>query len=115
MSGLEHITNQTNTDDFEHCTCPVGYTGLTCDVEVKTCGKGEHLCLHGSTCVAKGDKFSCDCDAAFTGLHKFGGEYCQHKSTEICTPDGKPGIGKNNFAFCVNNGKCKELVGENDE
>jgi hypothetical protein len=48
-------------------------------------------------------------------LDLFGGKYCEHKSTSICTPDNKAGTGKNKFAFCVNNGKCKKIVDENEE
>lgn len=34
-------------------------------------------------------------------------------STDICTTNSQPGVGKANFAFCVNNGLCKAKVGDN--
>jgi hypothetical protein len=42
------------------------------------------------------------------------GKFCQYTSTDICTKNGQPGIGKANFAFCVNNGLCKAKVGDNE-
>lgn len=115
MNELEHITNQSHTEKIEHCICPIAFTGLKCEVAVEKCGENEHICLHGSTCKQDGDNYTCNCDQAFNGLDHFGGKYCQHKSTSICTPDKKPGSGKNKFAFCVNNGTCKKLVDENEE
>ena len=115
MIELEHITNQTHTGKIEHCICPITFTGLKCEVPVEKCGDNDHICLYGSTCKHDGDNYSCDCEKAFNGLDHFSGKYCQHKSTSICTPDNKPGLGKNKFAFCVNFGKCKKLVDENEE
>jgi hypothetical protein len=115
VAELEHITNQTHNDRIEHCICPIAFTGLKCEVAVEKCGENDHVCLHGSTCTQEGGNYSCDCEQAFNGLDHFSGKYCQHKSTSICTPDNKPGSGKNKFAFCVNNGTCKKLVDENEE
>jgi len=115
MSELSQITNEQHTDDFEHCKCPVGWTGIRCETEIESCGDGGHLCLHGATCVDSGDEYTCDCNAAVTENAQFAGKYCQHESTSLCTPDGTPGTGKNKFAFCVNNGKCVKLVGPDEE
>lgn len=117
MEELSHILNQKHTEDFESCKCPEGFTGLKCQTKVTLCDEaGQHLCLHGSTCVQSGDgDYSCDCDAEFTGKTRYAGLYCQHQSTVLCTPDGMPGTGKNKDAFCVNNGKCLKLVGPDEE
>jgi hypothetical protein len=115
MSALEHITNHTHTDKIEHCICPIEWTGVKCEIKVEKCGENDHVCLHGSTCNKDGDSYTCDCEEAFTGLDQFGGKYCEHKSTSICTPDSKSGSGKNKFAFCVNSGQCKKIVDENEE
>ena len=56
---------------------------------------------------------TCDCSTADST--PVAGKYCQHEATSLCTLDGQVGTGKNKFAFCVNNGKCVKLVGENEE
>lgn len=57
----------------------------------------------------------CDCDAAFDSLEKYAGKFCQYSSTDICTKNGQPGMGKANFAFCVNNGICKGRVEDGED
>lgn len=61
------------------------------------------------------DEHACDCDNAATPNEKYAGKFCQYSSTDICTRTGKPGVGKANFAFCVNDGKCKAKVADNEE
>jgi hypothetical protein len=111
------ITNMLNisfNENFEHCVCPNGYAGLECEVKAEVCGKGEHVCLHGSKCIEDGDEHGCDCENAFTPFERYEGRYCQFKSSEICTVDGIVGTGNNNFAFCVNGGKCKGISATNE-
>jgi hypothetical protein len=100
--------NMTHNVDFEHCVCPDGYAGITCDIELATCGDSSHICLYGSKCIDNGDGARCDCSEAFTSLDKFAGDYCQHKATEFCTSNGNPGTGVDNISFCVNNAKCTD-------
>ncbi len=100
--------NMTHNEDFEHCVCPDGFVGHTCEIEVDTCGENEHICLYGSKCVEDGEGHKCDCEGAYTELVKVAGNSCQHKSTEFCTSDGKSGVGVDNLSFCVNNGTCVE-------
>lgn len=100
---------------WEHCVCPEGYFGIQCEHQLEICPGGEHVCLHGSKCVPDdemGDenKHSCDCDAAYNSLEQYAGKFCQYTSTDVCTKNGMLGVGKANFAFCVNNGKCKASV-----
>ncbi len=57
----------------------------------------------------------CDCDSAFDSLEKYAGKFCQYSSTDICTKNGQPGMGKANFAFCVNNGICKGKVEDGED
>lgn len=98
--------NMTHNVDFEHCVCPDGFVGHTCDIQVETCGEDKHICLYGSKCVEDGDGHKCDCEGAFTSFDRFAGTSCQHKATEFCTGSGEPDIGKDKLLFCVNNGSC---------
>ena len=104
---------------WEHCVCPEGFFGIQCEHQLEICPGGEHVCLHGSKCVPQdevngGTDHSCDCDEGFNGQAKYAGKYCQYTSTDICTVSGKPGVGKANFAFCVNDGKCRMKVQDNE-
>jgi hypothetical protein len=59
--------------------------------------------------------YTCDCDTAFDSLEKYAGKFCQYTSTDICTKNGQPGMGKANFAFCVNNGVCKGKINDGED
>jgi len=116
-------SNETHHSElFEHCVCPHNFFGIQCEHKLEICPGGDHVCLHGSQCVAKneGDStadkhYVCDCDSAFDSLDKYAGKYCQYSSTDICTKNGQPGVGKANFAFCVNNGMCKGKVNDGED
>ena len=112
LSETEHLDETYDATHFEHCICPRGWVGLTCDEEVVLCGQGEHLCLHGSTCVSNDDDSShgCDCDAADALV---AGKHCQHKATDICTQGGEPAPGHPIY-FCVNYGTCRGYVSASD-
>ena len=114
--GLDGF-DTSHSELFEHCVCPRGYFGIQCEHKLEICPSGDHVCLHGSKCIARneggtdGEKhYVCDCDSAFDSLEKYAGKFCQYSSTDICTKNGQPGMGKANFAFCVNNGMCKGKV-----
>ena len=107
---------------FEHCVCPNNFFGIQCEHKLEICPGGDHVCLHGSQCVVRNEggstgevKYMCDCDAAFDSLEKYAGKFCQYSSTDICTKNGQPGMGKANFAFCVNNGQCKGKVNDGED
>lgn len=116
-SDLEGF-NQTHTETWEHCVCPDGYFGVQCEHQLEICPGGDHVCLHGSKCMARHDgtelNQECDCDAGFDAIEKHAGKFCQYTSTDICTKHGKPGVGKANFAFCVNSGRCRAKVSDNE-
>ena len=54
-------------EDFMHCYCQDGYTGVLCEHHVQTCGDNEHAFFNGATCVKVENNagqqiwFSCDC------------------------------------------------------
>ena len=113
--------NQTQNGYWEHCVCPNGYFGIQCEHELQICPGGNHVCLHGSKCVAEDETAEdgdvthyCDCDSGFDAVERYAGKFCQYSSTDVCTKNGKPGVGKANFAFCVNNGTCKRRVTDNE-
>ena len=112
-----------HSEVFEHCVCPSGFFGIQCEHKLEICPGGDHVCLHGSQCVAQneggsdGDEMhhTCDCDHAFDAVERYAGKFCQYTSTDICTRNGQPGMGKANFAFCVNNGLCKGKVNDGED
>jgi len=106
--SLAHL-NVSYNENFEHCVCPAGYIGLTCEYEVKTCKDKNTACFLGSHCVdEEGLPSTCDCEAGFNSSnHRMAGKFCQYKATSICTKNGTVDMSSNSFAFCVNNGKCK--------
>lgn len=111
VSGNAPYLNQTHTEDFKHCVCPDGFTGLYCEDRAELCGEGEHICLHGSSCVKYGDEDYCNCadassEKSRTGL--FSGQSCEHPVNDVCTVE-YPGPGQP-LLFCVNGGSCKKFV-----
>ena len=98
LDGVDHLKNETYNENFEHCACPDGFTGLYCETKVEICENSQHVCFHGSQCVADGDVTTCDCG---TSEEVTVGTYCEHKATSICDSDSTVA------AFCVNNGSCQ--------
>ena len=89
----------------EHCVCPDGYTGLTCEIAVQSCGSDKN-CYNGSTCIydENGDPL-CDCNSAHTDELSFAGTSCEQESTTHC----EPGLDQDQKdAFCANHGQCIE-------
>lgn len=109
----------TSTESFEHCVCPKGYVGVQCEHMVDVCPGGEHVCMNGAECVPDDSdgrlQYKCDCDTIHEPFHKYAGDFCELKSTELCTFNGRPGTGKNKDAYCVNGGRCQGHVGEKQE
>ncbi|KAL7567795.1 hypothetical protein ACA910_000547 [Epithemia clementina (nom. ined.)] len=101
--------------EFEHCVCEPGWSGLNCDVKMDICPGRSMICLHGSTCILSNitGEFECDCNTANEGGLKYAGKYCQYHSTAYCTPDGLKPKTRSSDAFCTNNGKCRDYVPRN--
>lgn len=106
--NVSHL-NETHNEDFEHCVCPEGYTGLTCDHKVEICGENEHVCFHGSKCVSNDGVHACDCRTTDSTIaDRFAGDSCEHLSTDICVDgDLLPG---QTAGFCTNGGICIDYV-----
>ena len=122
MENMDEYNSTHHSELFEHCVCPPEYFGVQCEHKLEICPGGDHVCLHGSQCMAQNEggstgelHYTCDCDTAFDSLEKYAGKYCQYTSTDICTKNGQPGMGKANFAFCVNNGVCKGKVDDGED
>lgn len=126
--GMKDFDATHHSELFEHCVCPSHYFGIQCEHKLEICPGGDHVCLHGSQCVAHGEggtdangdavettRYTCDCDSAFDALDKYAGKFCQYQSTDICTKNGQPGMGKANFAFCVNNGICRGRINDGQD
>lgn len=98
--GLEHIIGDGSgpikgaNDDYEHCQCPAGYTGVHCETQFTVCPSGNHMCFHGSACIGNEDKCSCNEEDDGSAL---GGLYCQYQATTNCGED-----------WCFNNGECED-------
>lgn len=108
-----------SNESFEHCVCPKGYVGVQCEHMVDVCPGGEHVCMNGAECVPDDSdgrlKYKCDCDTVHMPFHKYAGDFCELKSTELCTFNGRPGTGLNKDAYCVNGGKCQGHANEHNE
>ncbi|XP_072017351.1 hyalin-like [Amphiura filiformis] len=59
-----------------NCTCPSGYTGVTCLIEINECLSSP--CQNGASCVDGIDSFTCYC------LNGFDGETC---SIDVASPE----------------------------
>eukprot|EP00550_Attheya_septentrionalis_P007380 CAMPEP_0198295474 /NCGR_PEP_ID=MMETSP1449-20131203/27820_1 /TAXON_ID=420275 /ORGANISM="Attheya septentrionalis, Strain CCMP2084" /LENGTH=565 /DNA_ID=CAMNT_0043995795 /DNA_START=146 /DNA_END=1843 /DNA_ORIENTATION=- len=106
--------NQTH-HHFEHCACPIGFTGVKCEIVLDLCGKSaEHVCLHGSTCQEINDEHGCDCLLGQTASEKQAGEFCESVGTSICLM-GVPNMNHKSNAFCTNGGACKQIVKPGEE
>lgn len=96
-----------------YCSCPIGYTGLQCEIHMKTCGNDEHTCFNGAPCGKEraGDGttwWRCECDPTDSVMDAdYAGRYCEHIATIFCNnnPDD---IGHEGTSYCTNGGKCKE-------
>jgi hypothetical protein len=110
-----YLDDRRFNNDFEHCVCPRGFVGLTCEYEMVVCPGRDVACLHGGECNVEwseqGTKITCDCETAASGSYRYAGQYCEARSTSFCTIDGeKTPDGPGYDAFCANGGKCVRLV-----
>lgn len=56
----------TNWNSRYNCTCPPGYQGRNCRMDVDEC-RAPGVCRHGGTCFNTPGSFRCQCPAGFTG------------------------------------------------
>lgn len=113
--GLNRHLFERYNNDFEHCVCPVGYSGIDCSLELEVCPGREKVCMHGGQCeivVVDGEAgITCDCAKAQTTYSRYQGDFCEARSTQWCivdnsmTPDGD-----GYDAFCTNLGECLDFV-----
>jgi len=103
-----------------YCACPVGWTGLQCEIKLVVCGElgteyDQHTCFNGSECrkekSGKGQiYYRCQCDAAQSHMDSaYAGKYCEHIATTFCDRKGNTdGSYGTSTSFCTNGGKCLE-------
>ena len=99
-------------DNGMYCTCPVGYTGLQCEIKYVTCGRDDHTCFNGSACVKERSSdngqvfYRCECDAEGSVMDApYAGKYCEHIATSFC----EMGDGfSHGTSYCTNGGKCRK-------
>lgn len=100
-----------------YCSCPLGYTGLQCEIKLVVCGENgedQHTCFNGAECqkdrAGNGDIFyRCECDSTQSKLDgAYAGRYCEHIATSFCDEKGEDGSFGASTSFCTNGGACKE-------
>ena len=133
-------TDKTNVNGM-YCVCPTtsGLTGVQCEITVQRCGKNQHPCFHGSTCITKTktkktkdttttttavinpttndnnknnseqEESNCDCTSA-TSKSPLAGHFCQHSATTFCGTSPDDGTTPPRHSFCTNGGMCKDVV-----
>lgn len=97
-------------EEYMHCVCPEGFTGVLCEHHVQTCGDNEHACFNGATCVKKKDEqYSCDCMTTHN-TNAYAGHMCEHAATSFC----EYGVAVSKHSFCVNGGTCVKSIIDGD-
>ncbi|XP_078001352.1 uncharacterized protein LOC144453853 [Glandiceps talaboti] len=56
-----------NRPGFYTCTCPAGFTGKDCEIEINDCNA--NVCLNGGTCQDSINAFECLCTPEYTGTN----------------------------------------------
>lgn len=93
-----------------YCTCPIGYTGLQCEIKYVVCPRDNHTCFNGSTCrkeVSGNNEvyFRCECDPDGSVMDAdYAGKYCEHIATVFCEEKGME-MGQ---SYCTNGGKVSQ-------
>ncbi|XP_028416064.1 IgGFc-binding protein-like, partial [Dendronephthya gigantea] len=72
----------TNIHSNFSCSCPVGFTGHRCEMEVDDCD--DLSCGENEVCVRVGDTFDCVCHQDYTG------DDCKQKVEATCVTYGDP-------------------------
>ena len=102
-------------DNGMYCTCPAGFTGLQCEIKYVTCGRDNHTCFNGSSCVKERSSdngnifYRCECDIKASVMDaSYAGKYCEHIATVFC--DGGDDGFNHGTSFCTNGGMFVVLV-----
>lgn len=96
-----------------YCGCPVGYSGLQCEIAMKVCGEGEQTCFNGSACAKETDKdgkawWRCECDVDASVLEaSYAEKYCEKIGMVFCNR-AEGDVGYEQMSYCANGSKCKE-------
>lgn len=91
-------------ENYEHCHCPSGFTGVHCEIKFTTCqnnnDEDDYACFHDSECVPD-DAIKCSCNNREDLLNEndlsLTGDYCENRATSRC------GEG-----WCFNGGECQD-------
>lgn len=113
----EEAANEKVTSTSMFCGCPIGYTGLQCEIKVKVCGEDgvdSHTCFSGAECAKERSGFGetyfrCECDVAnsYMDQNEYASRYCEHIATTFCGGEQHKGNGERSGSYCTNGGKCK--------
>ncbi|XP_053393488.1 uncharacterized protein LOC123564875 isoform X1 [Mercenaria mercenaria] len=49
------------------CTCPNGYKGLNCEINIDECAMYPDACPYGGKCIDRIDDYTCSCSSGFSG------------------------------------------------
>lgn len=96
-----------------YCGCPVGFTGLQCEIAMNVCDENESTCYNGNACARETASdgtiwWRCECDASKSVLTaSYATKFCEHVATVFCNKD-KNDFGMQQKSYCTNGGKCKE-------
>ena len=106
-----------DVDREPFCDCEDGYSGILCEAKTDECPDGKRTCYNGGQCKEmfhthgkrEGQpfatpKYRCDC-STIDPKSPFAGLECQHAPEKICSL-----MTLNKTSFCVNGGKCKDIV-----
>jgi hypothetical protein len=121
FSGIVEDENlmpwESETHDYGmFCSCPVGYTGLQCEIKLVVCGEDgqdTHSCFNGSECMKErsGDGtiyYRCECDAANSVMDaSYAVRYCEHIATTFCNKKKDDSSFGASTSYCTNGGNCK--------
>lgn len=119
----------TNKCEVYKCACDYGFTGDDCSLQYETCE--DHIttspdetarqCFNGGKCEAylimdppevRGERgIRCNCQSLPTDTIAYAGHQCEFPAEHVCIRN----VVHSTYAFCVNNGTCKELVDDNEE
>ncbi|KAI3383429.1 hypothetical protein SNEBB_005763 [Seison nebaliae] len=116
-----------NNDNDGRCSCPIGYTGNDCSIQICF----PNPCENGGTCIPNLNDFSCNCLPGFTGRkcdidNKCFGIQCENGGNCVettgecdCPPEFEGDtcekkIGTCNLGDCGDHGECKGDICECD-